>query len=181
MIAPAKREDLRAFALFGAVGGVPRAAVKDDRRHVGVGFDVVQHRGLAPETALRGERRAGTRFAAVAFDRRQQGRLFAADECARTHADFQLEIEARAENVLAHQAAFAGLLQGDFQPFDGQRIFGPHVDEAPAGADGVRGDHHAFHHAVRIAFEHAAVHERAGIAFVGVANHVFHVAFAHCG
>ena len=39
-------------------------------------------------------------------------------------------------------------------------------------AHGVGRDGHAFQHAVRIAFEHRAVHERAGIAFVGVADDV---------
>ena len=76
----------------------------------------------------------------------------------------------RAEDVLAQQAALAGLGQGDFQPLDGQRILGPDVDVSALGADGVSGDGHAFDHAVRIAFQHAAVHERAGIAFVGVAD-----------
>ena len=48
-----------------------------------------------------------------------------------------------------------------------------HVDEALVRADGVGGDGHAFEHAVRIAFQDAAVHERAGVAFVGVADDVF--------
>ena len=39
--------------------------------------------------------------------------------------------------------------------------------------DGIGGNQHAFEHAVRIAFEHAAIHERAGIAFVGIADDIF--------
>ena len=58
------------------------------------------------------------------------------------------------------------------QPLDGQRIFRPDVDVTLVRADRVAGDRHAFEHAMRVAFQHAAVHERAGIAFVGVADHV---------
>ena len=59
---------------------------------------------------------------------------------------------------------------------DGQRILGAHVDVALARAHGVGGDGHAFDHAVGIAFQDAAVHERAGVALVAVADHVLHVA-----
>ncbi len=40
-------------------------------------------------------------------------------------------------------------------------------------ADRVSRDGHAFEHAVRVALQHAAVHERAGIAFVRVADDIF--------
>ena len=56
--------------------------------------------------------------------------------------------------------------------FDRQRIFGAAVDVALGRAHRVGGDGHALEHAVRIAFQHAAVHERAGIALVGVADDV---------
>ena len=51
-------EDLGALALFGAQRGERRGAVADDPRHQGVGFDVVDQRGLAPQAAL-GRERAG--------------------------------------------------------------------------------------------------------------------------
>ena len=62
------------------------------------------------------------------------------------------------------------------QALDGQRVLGADVDVALLRADGVGGDGHAFDHAVRVAFEHGAVHERARVAFVGVAEDVLHVA-----
>ena len=43
-------------------------------------------------------------------------------------------------------------------------------------ADGIRADHHAFDNLVRHAFEQGTIHERPGIAFVGVANDIFLVA-----
>ena len=47
---------------------------------------------------------------------------------------------------------------------------------ALACAHGIGRDGHAFNHAMRIAFQNAAIHERAGVAFVAVADHVFQVA-----
>jgi len=46
------------------------------------------------------------------------------------------------------------------------------------GADRVGCDGHAFDHAMRVALEDAAVHERAGVAFVPVTEDVLHVAGA---
>ncbi len=59
------------------------------------------------------------------------------------------------------------------QPLDRQRILGPHVDVAVVGADRVGGQRHALDHAMRIRLQHGPVHERAGIAFVGIADHIF--------
>ena len=70
----------------------------------------------------------------------------------------------------------AGLNDGDAEPLDRQRILGAHVGEALRAADGEAGDGHGLDHAVRIAFEKAAIHECARIALVAVAEHVLHVA-----
>ncbi len=55
-----------------------------------------------------------------------------------------------------------GLLDGGLQPADGKRIFRADVNVTLIGADGVTGDGHALDDGVRVAFENAAVHERAG-------------------
>ena len=54
----------------------------------------------------------------------------------------------------------------------GQRVLGAHVDDAFGGAHHVAADDHAFEQRVRIAFDLVAVHVRAGVAFVGVADDV---------
>ena len=73
---------------------------------------------------------------------------------------------------VAEQAQALGLADGGLQVLDGERVLGAHVDVALLRADGVGGDGHAFEDAVRVAFEHGAVHEGAGVAFVGVADDV---------
>ena len=62
---------------------------------------------------------------------------------------------------------------GNLQSLDGQRIFSANIDVSLGRANRVGRDQHAFQHAMGIAFQHAAVHERAGIAFVRVADHKF--------
>ena len=65
-----------------------------------------------------------------------------------------------------------GGLHGDLESADGQRILGPHVEVADGRADGVGADGHALEHGVRVALQHRAVHERARVALVAVADEV---------
>ena len=73
---------------------------------------------------------------------------------------------------LLQQAFALHDVDGLLDPLDGQGILGAAVDDALVGADGVAGDHHAFEHRVGVPFEDGAVHERSGVALVGVADHV---------
>ena len=141
--------------------------------HVGKRLDVVDQRRAAPQPAFGRERRARTRRAAFAFDGGHQGRFLAANERAGADAQVDVKIERRFENAAAQQAALLGLFDRGLQPADRQRIFGADINESLGRADGVGGDGHAFEDAVRVAFQNATVHERAGVAFVGVANDVF--------
>ena len=63
-------------------------------------------------------------------------------------------------------------VDGLVDALDGQRVLGAAVDDPFVGADGVAGDHHPFQHRVGVPLEDRAVHERAGVALVGVADHV---------
>ena len=95
--------------LAGADAPEPIGAELDDHRHVGEGLDVVDDGRLTPQAAFGGIGRPHARLAALAFDRVDQRRLLAADEGAGAEADFQVEVEARAEDVLAQQAVAAAL------------------------------------------------------------------------
>ena len=74
---------------------------------------------------------------AVAFERFDQGRFFAADVGPGPAAERDAERPAAAEDVLAQQAALLGLVDGVFEDLDGQRILVADVDEPFAGADGI--------------------------------------------
>ena len=82
---------------------------------VGVGLDVVEHGGLAEQALYRRERRTGTGLAALAFDGGHQRGFLAADEGAGAQTDVDIKVKAGVKDVLAQQAVFPGLLDGDLQ------------------------------------------------------------------
>ncbi len=88
----------------------------------------------------------------------------------------KFEAEVGPHHALAQQAALPAALEGLVDPLDGQRILGADVEEALVGPDRVGGDAHPFDDAVGERFQQHAVHERAGIALVAVADDVLHVA-----
>ena len=136
--------------------------------------------GLLPQALDRGEGRLGDGHAALALEGLQQGRLLAADEGAGAEADLDVEVEAGAEDVLAEEAVFAGLLDGDLEALDGEGILGADVDEALVGADGVAADGHGLEDGVGVALDRGAVHVGARVALVGVADDVLLVARTPC-
>ena len=56
---------------------------------------------------------------------------------------------------------------------DGQRILRADINDALGGAHDVAADDHAFEQRVGIAFNFVAIHVRAGIAFIRIADDVF--------
>ena len=68
------------------------------------------------------------------------------------------------------------MLQGDADSPDRQRVFGADVDIAFGGTHGVCGDGQAFDNGVGVCLQDRAVHEGAGISFVGVADDILLVA-----
>ena len=81
----------------------PLDAALEDVRHAAERFDVVDDRRLAERAFDGGKRRLDPRPGPLAFEAFDQARLFAADVRARPAVQVDVEIEARAENVLAQQ------------------------------------------------------------------------------
>ena len=86
--------------------------MEDDGRDVGEGLDVVDDGGTVEQAGLKREGRLLVRLAAPALDGVHQRGFLAADERARADADFQIEIEIRAQNALAQQPRLARLMNG---------------------------------------------------------------------
>ena len=124
----AKTKEPGAGGVFRAQLGVSRAAFEDDAGNVDQRFHVVDRGGLAEESRLRGERRLVARFAAIAFDRVEERGFFAADIRAGAAANFNVELKAAAQNVVAEESVFIGRLDGVSHPLGGQRIFSAQVD-----------------------------------------------------
>ena len=84
----------------------------------------------------------------------------------------ELEAEVRTEQAVAQEAGGARFFQGFLEALVDFEDFAVDVVVADADAHGVGGDGHAFNHDVRIEAQDVAVLERAGLAFVGVADQV---------
>ena len=160
----------------GADRRIRLGAVGDDPRHVGVGLDVVDVGGLAPQAGDRREGRPLARHAALALDARDERRLLAADEGAGALLDLDGEVPAAAEQVGPKKASFLRGGDGDAETLHGERVLGPHVDVPLMRTDGVGGDEHALKDRMGIAVHDRRVHEGAGIALVAVADDVLHIA-----
>ena len=70
-------KDLCALALHSAEFSIPLTTIKNDGRHIGIGFNIIQHSGFTPQTFMSWERRTRTWLAAFAFDRGNQCSLLA--------------------------------------------------------------------------------------------------------
>ena len=168
----AESKDLGALGFLRAHGCKPLSAAQNDLRHVGKGLHVVfDGRGLIQTLDCR-IRRTRTRLAAVALDRGHERGLLAAHERACAQADVQIEVEAGVEDVFTEQPVFARLLNGNLQTGNGDRILRTDIDIALGRADGIAGDRHGFNDGVRIALKNGAIHERTGVALVGVTDDI---------
>ncbi len=175
-ILPASENTLVPFERSVPSAANAAGALADDPRHAGERLDVVDERRLPPEPRLRRVRRPQPRHAPVPLQRLDERRLLAADERARALAHLQREAERAAEDPFAQQAGRGCGLDGRAHVPHRDRVLAPDVEEPLAGADRVGGNGQALDDAKRVAFEDGAIHERAGIALVAVADHVLAVA-----
>ena len=81
----------------------------------------------------------------------------------------QIEVERRAEHIVAEPSSPVSDLDGSTHRGDRVRILGPDVDVAFRCADGVGRDRHALDEQERIAFHQHPVGEGPAVTFVGVA------------
>ncbi len=86
--------------------------------------------------------------------------------------NLEVEVKARTQDVFSQEAALAALGDGQREPLDCQRVLRPAVDVALVRAYCPGANDHSFDDRVRIAFQHAPVHEGSGVALVRVAQEV---------
>ena len=165
-------EGLAAGASGGTDGLKPIRALQDDLGHVGVGFHVVEHRRLFPQTLFDGSGGLGSGHTPIALNGGGQGRALAADESAGAPVDVHMEAKVGAQDVVAQKAPLFQLGNGVAQPGNGHGILSPDIDVAVLRPDGVARDHHALDELEGIALHNGAVHKGAGVALVAVADHI---------
>ncbi len=165
-------EDLRAGGVGGADLVEPVRALVDDDGDGRERLHVVDDGRTLPEAGDDGVWRLRAGHAALAFDRVLEGRALAADEGAGAEAQLDVEVEAAPEDVVPQKAHLAGLADRDLEALDGEGVFRADVDVALVRAHGVAADDHRLEDGVGIALQGRAVHVRAGVALVRVADHV---------
>ena len=147
-------------------------ALADDRRDVVPGLDVVDVRRLAVEPFWAGNGGRG------------RGRpewpssdAMSAVSSPQTNAPApstvsMSNVEAAAEDVLAEDAVRPRLLDRALEADDRERVLGADVDDPLARAGDVARDEHPLEERVGVGLDLVAVHVRAGIALVRVADEV---------
>ena len=134
---------------------------------------VVDGGRLAVEAEVRRERRLEAGLALLAFQRFEQRGFFAADVSASAHGCVQVEINARAQQVLPEQACRIGFLQRGLET--GNRLgeeLAANVVVTHRGTHAVATDGHALDDRVRVVPEDVTVVAGAGLGFVRVAHRV---------
>ncbi len=162
------------FAFFGSIGSIGRGTIYYNPGDIGKGFDVVDIGGFTPQTALSREWRTFARHAAFAFNGGDEGCFFTANKS--TGAFFNINIQVKpfdSKNIFSKVSPVAGLLEGNVQTLDSQRILGTAINHAAGCFNGIGTNDHSFDDTVRISFQNRSVHKGTGIAFICVADDKF--------
>src|SRR6266446_6286481 len=88
----------------GALRGEPIDTPRENLRHVDESLDVIEHRGLLPETRFNGKRRFVARFGSMPLNRLHQRGFLAADIAAGADKNFEFEIKLAAEDFFSEEA-----------------------------------------------------------------------------
>ena len=122
---------------FSADRREPVCALAHDRRDVGEGLDVVDHRRGAPEAPFGWVRGTQAWDAPAAFDRGEKRRLLTANECTRPNPDVDVERELGVEDVATEETLATRDPDRAIEALDGSRVFGTHVDVGLGSAGGI--------------------------------------------
>ena len=172
---------LCALAGFGPHTGVPGAAIDNNLRHIRKSFHIVQNGRLVPESFMCRKGWARPGHSPLALDGTHQRGFLATNKGAGALIDFNFKIKPGSENILTQETVFFGLLNGDSQSFDGQRVFGSGIYISFMGVDGFGCDDHPFYDSMGIGFEDTPIHKGSRIPLIRIAQDVFHVTGAFKG
>src|SRR5258706_4487473 len=152
----------------------PLNAAREDLRHVHEGLDVIDDRGLLPQTGLDRKGWLVARLGAVAFNGFHESSFFPTDVAARADENFQIKIEAAAEDVRPKKTISIAVADFLRQDFFLKRILVTNIDDAALCAGDECRNHHALDQKMREMRHDEAIFNRSGFAFVGVTDDVLH-------
>ena len=170
---PGQCEEPGARRTAGTERGEGRAAVVHDPGDVGHRLDVVDDRGLAVEPDGGGEvRRLDAGEAALALERLEERRLFAADVGAGTRVHDDVDRKARVEDLRTDGTVRIRVVHGLLHPLEPEGELPADVDEGLADLQRVGGDEHPFEDLVRVVLDEHVVLERRRLRLVSVDHQV---------
>ena len=97
----------------------PFRSIKNDNGDICKRLNIVDYRRFSPKPFDRRIGRTRTRHSALAFDRIDQGGLFATHKCASTQTDFDIKIKVRTKDALSKESSLTGIHDSDFQTLNG--------------------------------------------------------------
>src|SRR5262245_21306267 len=109
-----------------------------------------------------------TGLAALAFNRIEQSRFFAANVRSRATANLHIEGLAGFSNIPSKETSFACRLNGRVHAIGGQRIFASNIEKAAIASCSKGGNRHPFDDGKRITFHQYAIFECPGLGLVRV-------------
>jgi len=130
--------------------------------------------GFCQRPRLHRKRRFVARFGSMPLNRLHQRGFLAADVAAGAHKDFEFEIKFAPEDFFPEEAGVTAAADLFAEDFFLQMILVADVENAALRASDNAGDEHAFNQEMRQMRHDEAVFDRAGLAFIGVADDVFH-------
>jgi len=165
-------EHLGAAVLRPADACEPCGTTPQDGGHDRDGLDVVDRGGAAVDPDRGRERRLVAGHALLALEAFQERGLLAADVGAGAAMEMDLEIEAGAAGVLAHEAGRVGLFDRELQPLGLVDELAADIDVAGMGAHAHAREQTALEQLMRVVAQDVAVLARAGLGLVGVQHEI---------
>ena len=156
------------------MGDEPIDAACENLRNVDKRFNVVDNGGLLPEADLAGKRRLIARLGAMAFDGFDQRAFFAADVAAGADKNFEIKVEAAADDVFSKKSRAITAANFFAEDFFLKMIFVADIEDAPLRAGDEARDDHTLDEEMGQVGHDEAVLDGAGFTFIGVTDNVFH-------
>ncbi len=172
-----QREDFGAGTFFRPDGFEPCTPFLHDDRHVAPGLHVVDICGFSIQSPACRIRRAWHRTTGFSFNGSDQCRLFTTNKCAGSFHHIQPEVQSGTQDIFTQQTKLSGLSDRFFQPLHGERIFRSHIGDPAVGTHRISTNQHPLNQHMGIALNLVAIHIRAGVTLIGIADKILLTGF----
>ena len=163
-------EQLSTVVPLTSKAGKPRWTTTNDGGRNRNRFNVGHRGGAAKNTRISRERRLHARLSLLAFQRLNQSCLLSTNVGTGTSVHVNIKVVARATCILANQASFVCLIDGNLRVVRFEEKLTTHVNIGGIGTHSTASNKAAFNELVRVMAHNLAVLTGAWLTFIGV-NH----------